>query len=229
MATLIWIALGLMWLLTLLPFLYARRLVDRVQWPMWTQVLEGHAARHFAYLREIYAGESQAIVDGVTLAASHDARGQRERAREVLCAVLAALQECSHAAGLRVREWWLACRAAACLVPVPPLERSAFRVSTLRRLAALNRAAHPLVVTAAERFRLRLRLLDWGFRFVSRDAARLATRSASDTQALEASDACTRAGDLAHDFRALGQQTLDSLHALLQSAHVSARRSVDSR
>jgi hypothetical protein len=216
-ATLIWLALGLVWLVSLLPFLYARRVIDQVQWPVWTEVLEGHAARHVAYLRDLYADESQVVVEGIALAQSHFARGQRERARQVLCASLQALAECSGAARLRVREWWLACRAAASLVPVPPLARGAFRLARLRQLSGLHRVAHTLPVTSGERFRLRLRLLDWGFAIVGRYAKR-APLPQPQRSTLDSADTWTQAHDLALDFQALCNAALDSLCALLNSA-----------
>jgi hypothetical protein len=216
--TLTWLVLGLAWILTLVPFLYARRRVDRTQWPLWERVLDGEGASHFAYLRDLFDDESQAIVDGVGLAEAHLARGRRERAHVCLGTSLHALDECSLAARERVREWWLECRAAASLVPVPALARHTLRAAWLRRLVALHRVAHLVPVTAAERFRLRLRVLDRAFGFLARAATHLGLDLGRRPETIDAPSTWTQAHDLAHDFRGVAHATLDSLHALLASA-----------
>ena len=223
MATLIWVALGLLWMLTLIPFLYARRVIDRQQWPVWTRLLEGDAARQFAYQRDLHADETQAVVDGVTLAADHFARGHNERAHQRLTAALHALGLCSRAARARVQEWWAACRAAASLVPMPPLARGLFRLGVLRLLASVHYVAHHVPVTSGERFRLRLRLLGWGFELLARGAGRLMARLERSPQLIEAPTTWTDAHGLAHDFAALSSATLDSLQALLVAAQTLRR------
>ena len=218
MDTLTWLTLGLAWVLTLVPFLYARRRFDRTQWPLWERVLDGDGACHFAYLRDLFDDESQAIVDGVGLAQAHLGRGRRERALVCLTASLEGLDACSRAAQERVREWWLACRAAASLVPVPPLARRTLRAAWLRRLVVLHRVAHLVPVTAAERFRLRLRVLDRAFGFLARAATRLRLDLDRRPERIDTASTWTQAHDLAHDFQSVGHATLDSLHALLASA-----------
>ena len=75
--------------------------------------------------------------------------------------------------------WMVLSRMAAAVAPVQPLRPRDFRLAQLVQLAYLSRFLHHLLVSTAERFRLRLYVLQRGFRTVG--ALALRWRGASVT------------------------------------------------
>jgi hypothetical protein len=221
--TLFWTGLGLAWLLALLPFLALRRLVDRVHWRVWVQVLHGHAADCLAALRLVCRANALAVAEGVDLAQAHHERGHGVVARERLLSVLRAAQHFAARTRGRLLEWHLACRAALQLAPLPPLRARRFHLGGLRGLARLHFLAHLVPATEGERFRLRLRVLDRAHRWLAGGAARAARRLAERPEAIEVPATWRQARSVAHDFDALTDETLASAEALLRSAQTFAR------
>lgn len=111
----------------------------------------------------------------------------------------------------RLREMIRLSRAISATLPARPLRPSSFELRPLAALVAVGRAAHELLVTTSERFRLRLRILARGFMLVARSLRRDTDRASRDT---------TRWDSLARgraDLGTLNTATLDSYHVLLLS------------
>lgn len=224
-ALIVWLALAAVWLLFLVPILRLRRHVDRHAWPAWTAALNGELEEHFSYLRELFEGNAEMVRDMAALAELHRGRGDARTARQRLVDLFSLVETCASRARERLAEWLVICRAALALYPTPPLPPSAFSLRSLRRLAWLHRLVHATVVTSAERFRLRLRALDHGFRllvrFARRAGARTARRPATDLAAAD----CRDARDIAHDFGELSRETLDTGGRLLAVVSTTRRSS----
>lgn len=113
-------------------------------------------------------------------------------------------------------------RMVSAMVPVQPLRPRDFKVSQLASLAALNQVLHRFLVTAAERFRLRLYILGQGLgmvlRFLAgstrriRDARSTADRDWNDVNALRS------------DFRTISDESLESFRLCLASLAAQAGR-----
>ena len=104
---------------------------------------------------------------------------------------------------------------AEIVAPLPPLQPRAFRLLPLATLAALGSVLDRVLVSAAERFRLRVYLLGHGYGFAARsllaDSERMIRRgswSATEWRRIESIHA---------DFATLTGELLESLHALLTS------------
>lgn len=102
-------------------------------------------------------------------------------------------------------------RVVSAMLPARSLRASAFRLRRLATLAGLSRVVHHLLVTTAERFRLRARVLIHGFRIVVRGFRRDTSRAAHDESRWRSIDV------LRTDFRVLNAEALESYHVLLLS------------
>jgi hypothetical protein len=112
---------------------------------------------------------------------------------------------------------------AETMAPIPPLEPGAFRLLPLTTLAALGRVLDHVLVSAAERFRLRVYLLGHGYGFAARsllrDSERMIRRgrwSAAEWDRIES---------IHSDFAALTREMLGTLRALLTSLSAVPRKS----
>lgn len=218
MALTVWLVLAAAWVIFIIPVLMLRRRVDRHAWPAWTTMLQGDVGAHFAYLRDLFEGNAELARDMAMLAKRHRARGA-EAARARLTGALDLLETLSRSMRGRLDEWLVVCRAALALYPLPPLADAAYRLRALRTLARLHAVAHLAPVTSGERFRLRLRVLDWGFRLVGTSARRAKSRLPTDGAVPPT--AWRQASSLAHDFGALSSEALTTARGLL--AVVAAR------
>jgi hypothetical protein len=113
-------------------------------------------------------------------------------------------------------------RMVSAMVPVAPLRPRDFKVSQLSSLAALNQILHRFLVTAAERFRLRLYVIGQGvgvvLRFLAGTTRRIReTRSADDR---DWNDVAALRGD----FRTLTEESLVSFRACLAALAAQSRR-----
>jgi hypothetical protein len=121
----------------------------------------------------------------------------------------------------RLDEWLVICRAALALYPLPPLPAGSFELHVLRGLGTLHRVGHTFAVTSGERFRLRLRVLAWGFQLLSRSArragVRLGQRPGHEVRRVD----WRRARAVTHDFDALSRETLGSARGLLAAVETA--------
>lgn len=110
--------------------------------------------------------------------------------------------------------WMVLSRMAAAVAPVHPLRPRDFKLAQLVQLAYLSRFLHHLVVSTAERFRLRVYMLQRGFRTVG--ALALRWRGAPVTHWSELAAAH-------HDMGILSEESLESLRILLVSLDAERR------
>lgn len=211
----VWLVLAALWVLFLIPVLALRRRVDRHAWPAWTTTLHGEVAAHFAYLREVFEGNAELVREMVVVAERHHERGAMVTARTRLRDLFGMVALFVARARERLDEWLVVCRAALALYPVPPLSGGALRLRALRGLAFMHQAVHVVAVTSGERFRLRLRMLDWGFHLLEHIARRSAGRLAHRPWPEVARTDWNRAHGVAHDFDILSHDALNSARTLL--------------
>lgn len=110
--------------------------------------------------------------------------------------------------------WMALSRMAAAVAPVQPLRPRDFRLAQLVQLAYLSRFLHHLLVSTGERFRLRVYMLQRGFRTVG--ALALRWRHAPVTPWDDLADAH-------HDMGTLSEESLESLRILLVSLDAERR------
>lgn len=103
-------------------------------------------------------------------------------------------------------------RMATAVAPVRPLRPRDFRLPQLVQLARVSRFLHHVLVTTAERFRLRVFLLQRGFRTVGALAFR--RRQSSAFEDLD---------DLRHDVATLSDESLLAYRTLLISLEAEER------
>jgi len=113
-------------------------------------------------------------------------------------------------------------RMAGAIAPVEPVRPAAFRASHLWGLATLARLGHHLLVTTAERFRLRAYVLRGGFAI----ATRLFVQSLARTRArgAAAEPEWERLAAIRDDLRVLPAESLRTFHWLLVSLAAERRR-----
>ena len=106
-------------------------------------------------------------------------------------------------------------RMVSAIAPVRPLRPRDFKLAQLASLAALNRIIHQFLVTAKERFRLKLYVLGRGFglatRYLLQSTERIVNRTPQADKEWEQIDAIRK------DFQTLTDESMDSLRVLLTS------------
>lgn len=110
-------------------------------------------------------------------------------------------------------------RMAGAIAAVEPLRPGDFRAASLWGLAAVDRVAHPLLVTTAERFRLRAYVLRRGFGVAMRAALRSAARLRAGAPDAE----WDRLARLRADLRTLPAESLRTFRWLLVSLSAERR------
>jgi hypothetical protein len=110
--------------------------------------------------------------------------------------------------------WMVLSRMAAAVAPVQPLRPRDFRLAQLVQLAYLSRFLHHLLVSTAERFRLRVYVLQRGFRTVGALALRWRGAPVTPWDDLAAAR---------HDVGTLSEESLESLRILLVSLDAERR------
>jgi hypothetical protein len=110
--------------------------------------------------------------------------------------------------------WMVLSRMAAAVAPVKPLRPRDFHLAQLVQIAYLSRFLHHLVVSTAERFRLRVYLLQRGFRVVGALALRWRGAPVTPWNELAA---------VRHDVNTLSQESLETLRVLLMSLDAERR------
>jgi hypothetical protein len=113
-------------------------------------------------------------------------------------------------------------RMVSAMVPMAPLRPRDFKVAQLASLAALNQILHRFLVTAPERFRLRLYVLGQGLGVVLRFLAG-STRRIRDTRSTTDRD-WNDVAALRGDFRTITDESLESFRVCLASLAAQGRR-----
>jgi hypothetical protein len=203
-------------LLSSLLVLYLHgRMNERAAWRQWTTLLEGRS-------EAIYKKARERIDDRLTLVdcayeQAFEARkaGSLDEAIEFLGvgydmveAVAPDLQRL--VAGMAVLS-----RMASAVAPIPPLRSADFRTANVANLAQVASILHVFLVSAKERFRLRLFVLGRGFTLVTRWLF-LWTQRIRAQRPLEPGP-WQEVHALQHDFRKLSDESLESLRVLLVS------------
>jgi hypothetical protein len=115
-------------------------------------------------------------------------------------------------------------RMVSAVAPTPPLRPRAFRMTELASLALLNQSLHQLLVSTAERFRLRLYILGHSFGLLSRalyrSLRRLLLREPQEARQWAQVEA------IRHDLGTLTGDSLDSLRALVSSFTAQERERI---
>jgi len=118
-----------------------------------------------------------------------------------------------------LRGMGLLSRLAAAIAPVEPLAPSAFRGRQLWGLAAFGRLAHHLLVTTAERFRLRVYVLRRGFGVATRMLLHTTQRIRAGGDEAE----WARLETVRADLRTLPAESLRTFHWFLVSLAAQRR------
>jgi len=105
-------------------------------------------------------------------------------------------------------------RMAAAVAPVRPLRADRFRLSQIVQVAHLARLLHHLAATTADRFRLRVYMLQRGFGVAAKIALRWRTAPPN---------LFDEVGELHHDVGVLSDESLTTLKALLVSMDAERR------
>jgi hypothetical protein len=113
-------------------------------------------------------------------------------------------------------------RMVSAMVPVAPLRPRDFKVTQVASLAALNQMLHRVLVSAAERFRLRLYTIRQGVGIIIRFLAGT-TRRIRETRSTQDRD-WNDVAALRSDFRTLTDESMESFRACLASLAAQAGR-----
>jgi len=113
-------------------------------------------------------------------------------------------------------------RMVSAMVPMPPLRPRDFKVTQVASLAALNQMLHRVLVSTAERFRLRLYIIGQGVGVILRFLAG-STRRIRETRSTEDRD-WNDVAALRSDFRTLTDASFESFRACLASLAAQAGR-----
>jgi len=115
-------------------------------------------------------------------------------------------------------------RMVSAMAPVRPLQPSAFRLAEIVSLAYLNGMLHRFLVSAAERYRLRVYVLGRCFgvatRYLLTSTRRIVRREKEADREWEQIQA------IRHDFQSLTDESLESLRVLITSLDVEKRAEV---
>jgi hypothetical protein len=106
-------------------------------------------------------------------------------------------------------------RMISAIAPIRPLRPRDFRLAQLASLAGLERLIHQFVVSAKERFRLKLYVLGRGFALASRYL--LQSTEAIALKKPDAEKEWDQINAIRHDFQTLTDESMDSLRILLTS------------
>lgn len=181
----------------------------------WDLVLTPWGEEIYSELSERLSGESRMSEYAFKRAFGARAAGSTEEALRFLDVGLRVAERTAPDMVTLLRAMALVSRMAAAVAPVEPLEPRAFRLGALSKLALLGGLLHSLLVSTAERFRLRAYVLRRGFgmatRFLLRGTERVrATRAGSDPE-------WERIADARADLSTLSTESLQTFHVLLLS------------
>lgn len=186
----------------------------------WQMVLAPWGADVYRELEERVEGESRMIEFAYRRAAEARAAGSAEKARQLLDVGLRVVERTSPDMMTLLRGMGVVSRMAAAVAVVAPLSPWAFRLPQMSGLTLAAAFGHHLLVSTAERFRLRAYVLRHGFgiikRFLLSHTARIRARHKAPDADWE------RIAAAREDLRTLSAESLRTFHALLQSLGAEA-------
>jgi hypothetical protein len=206
---------GFALLSSLLVLFLHGRMNERAAWREWTTLLEGRSEAIYKTARD-RIDDRLALVD-CAYEHAFEARmaGSIDEAIEFLgvgCDMVEAVAPDLRRllAGMAVIS-----RMASAIAPIPPLRSADFRTANVANLAQVGAILHVFLVSAKERFRLRLFILGRGLTVVSRWiffwTQRIRVKRPLEPGPWQEVDA------LQHDFRKLSDESMESLRVLLAS------------
>jgi hypothetical protein len=191
------------------------RMNERAAWRQWTTLLEGRS-------EAIYKRARERIDDRLTLVdcayeQAFEARkaGSLDEAIEFLGVGYDIVENIAPDLQRLVAGMAVLSRMASGLAPVPPLRSADFRNVGVANLAQVAGILHVFLVSAKERFRLRLFVLSRGFTLVTRWLF-FWTQRIRAMRPLEPGP-WQEVHALQHDFRKLSDESIESLRVLLLS------------
>lgn len=187
----------------------------------WEMVLAPWGTDVCEELEERLGGESRMVEHAYQRAFSAKAAGSTAEAIRLLDVGLRVVERTSPSMITLLRGMAVVSRMAAAVAPVSPLGPGMFRVRRLASLATLAHVLHHLLVSTAERFRLRAYVLRRGFgvvtRFMFRTTERIrASRVSTDPD-------WNRIASARADLRTLSSESLQTFRALVTSLTAQLR------
>ncbi len=214
-----WWSLLAFWALAIIPVLWLRRRADAQAWVTWSEALQDDAARHYAYIQDLLLGNADLVSAALDLAQEHWRRGGVQEAAERLVLALDTLGRFAVHVRRRLQRWRLAAAASSTIETPAALHVRSFETKSLIVLAAAEPVLQALVVTASERFCLRLSALDWAFLLVAsrstRARRRMISSHADESHGLAATMSTARG--VVGDFGVLSSATVACGLLLLRS------------
>ncbi|HLA77698.1 MAG TPA: hypothetical protein VJU18_08985 [Vicinamibacteria bacterium] len=187
----------------------------------WEMVLSPWGADAYREVEERVEGESKMAEYAYRKAFTARAAGSTEEAIRLLEVGLKVVERTSPDMLTLLRGMAVVSRMVAAVSPIAPLRPQDFRLPQLSGLAFLSAFVHRLLVSTAERFRLRAYVLRSGFgvarRFLMSNTERIRTRQPGADPAWE------RIVAAREDLRTLSTESLQTFHALLRSLAAEPR------
>lgn len=187
----------------------------------WEMVLSPWGADAYREVEERVEGESKMAEYAYRRAFTAREAGSTEEAIRLLEVGLRVVERTSPDMLTLLRGMAVVSRMVAAVSPIPPLRPLDFRLPQLSGLALLGAVAHRLLVSTAERFRLRAYVLRGGFgvarRFLLSSTERIRARRP------DADPAWDRISAARADLRTLSTESLQTFHALLRSLAAEPR------
>jgi hypothetical protein len=200
--------------------LWAR--INERRWADWETLLNTNDQALFAKLRSQLDGELAMADYAYHKADEHRQVGSVDEAIRLVELGYAMIERAAPDLRRLLAGMAVFSRMVSAMVPVAPLRPRDFQVAQLASLAALNQILHRFLVTAAERFRLRLYVLGQGLGVVLRFLAGT-TRRIRDTRATSDRD-WNDVAALRSDFRTITDESLESFRVCLASLAAQGRR-----
>lgn len=181
----------------------------------WEMVLSPWGAEVYQQLEERVEGESKMAEYAYRRAFTAKAAGSTDEAVRLLDVGLRVVERTSPDMITLLRGMAVVSRMAAAISPLPPLQPRDFRLWHVSGLALLGAFGHRLLVSTAERLRLRAYVLRRGFGVVTRFLFRTTERIRARPVARESE--WERIAAARADLKTLSTESLHTFHALFRS------------
>jgi hypothetical protein len=198
------------------------RLNERRVWADWETLLNAQDQALYAKLRSQLDGDLAMADYAYDKAEEHRVVGSVDEAVRLVELGYSMIERAAPDLRRLLAGMAVFSRMVSAMVPVAPLRPRDFKVAQLASLAALNQILHRFVVTAAERFRLRLYVLSQGLGVVLRFLYG-STRKIRDTRSTADRD-WNDVAALRSDFRTITDESLESFRICLASLAAQGRR-----
>jgi hypothetical protein len=209
------ILLGLASAGCLLVLLLVGRMNNEPRWRDWETLLRTHEQALYARMRSQLDGGLAMADYAYDKAEEHRQVGSVDEAIRLVELGYAMIERAAPDLRRLLAGMAVFSRMVSAMVPVAPLRPRDFKVAQLASLAALNQVLHRFLVTAAERFRLRLYILGQGLGIVLRYLGG-STRRIRDTRSTLDRD-WNDVASLRSDFRTITDESLESFRICLAS------------